>query len=89
MVVAGTASVKASASENQKNLNNLVCRDSHHHEMALIFICQDLGYKDGLLKTLRINSHYIVVFTNHNDCTISYRIAGRKFIPKHIFQKNL
>ena len=45
---AANATNSGSAAENMKNLNNFVCRDSHHDDMSVIFVCQDIGYKDGV-----------------------------------------
>ena len=53
MINAANATNSGSAAENMKNLNNFVCRDSHHHDMSVIFVCQDIGYKDGRFKNAK------------------------------------
>ena len=87
MINAANATNSGSAAENMKNLNNFVCRDSHHHDMSVIFVCQDIGYKDGVLKTLRKNTHYHVVFVNHNDYSTFSIITHNKKISDATFKR--
>ena len=87
MINAANATNSGIAAENMKNLNNFVCRDSHHHDMFVIFVCQDIGYKDGVLKTLRKNMHYHVVFVNHNDYSTFSIITHNKKISDGTFKR--
>ena len=71
------ATTNNTASGNQRNLTNLVCRDSHHHDMSLIFVCQDIGYKN-VLTTLKKNSHYHCSFVNHTNNANMIHLAKAK-----------
>jgi hypothetical protein len=53
--------------ENADNLNNLASRDSHHLNISVMFVCQNLNYGSGKLRNVRINSMYHLVFNNHTD----------------------
>ena len=58
-----TASNKASL----EMLNQLVVRDSHHSNMSVIYVCQNLYYGEGKLRTVKQNSKYQIVFNNFAD----------------------
>ena len=53
-----------STSKNNE-LVSLFCRGSHHWNIAIVHIVQNLFYSN--LRTARINSHYIVLLKNPSD----------------------
>jgi hypothetical protein len=38
--------------ENSDNLNNLASRDSHHLNISVMFVCQNLNYGSGKLQNV-------------------------------------
>jgi hypothetical protein len=53
--------------ENSDNLNNLASCDSHHLNISVMFVCQNLNYGCCKLRNVRINSMYHLVFNNHTN----------------------
>ena len=66
--------------ENSDNLNNLASRDSHHLNISVMFVCQNLNYGCGKLRNVQINSQYHLVFNNHTDTRDIELIAKNKGI---------
>ena len=86
MLHVGSATTNNMASGNQINLTNLVCRDSHHHDMSFVFVCQDIGYKN-VLATLKKNSHYHCAFVNYTDYANMIHLAKAKGMSVNSFNK--
>ena len=86
MVHVESATTEGTASGNQRNLNNLVCWDSHHYDMSLIFVCQDIDFKN-VLTTLKRNSHQHCAFVNHTDNQNMIQIAKAKGMSVKRFQE--
>lgn len=65
---------------NTKNneLINLFCRGSHHWNVAIVHIVQNLFYSN--LRTARINSHYLVLMKNPSD-RLQVMTLGRQLYP--------
>ncbi|CAB3977067.1 Hypothetical predicted protein [Paramuricea clavata] len=53
--------------ENADNLNNLASHHSHHLNISVMFVCQNLNYGSGKLHNVQINSMYHLVFNNRTD----------------------
>jgi hypothetical protein len=75
--------------ENADNLNNLASRDSHHLNISVMFVCQNLNYGSGKLRNVRINSMYHLVFNNHTDTRDIELIARNKGIRLPTLRKIL
>ena len=52
-------------SETDKNMINIFTRASHHRNLSVFFLTQNLFYKG--LRDISLNSNYIVVFKNPRD----------------------
>jgi hypothetical protein len=81
--------VSASNKENIENLNNLASRDSHHLNISVIFVCQNLNYGCGKLRNARINSQYHIMFNSLTDTRDVELIASNKKINSATLQKIL
>ena len=68
---------------NDKNITSLFTKQSHHRNISVILIMQDLYYKGSERKTLLRNSQYLVLFANPLDMTTVYSIASR-MVPKRV-----
>ena len=75
--------------ENSDNLNNLASRDSHHLNISVMFICQNLNYGCGKLRNVRVNSMYHLVFNNHTDTRHIELIARNRGIRLSTLRKIL
>ena len=52
---------------NDKNVLDLFTKDSHHQQITVIYLCQDLFPTGKFAKTISRNAHYIVAFKNPRD----------------------
>ena len=46
---------------------NLFTKGSHHKNISIIFITQNLFYKGSITRDLSLNTNYIVIFKNPRD----------------------
>ena len=65
------------------HVTNLFTRESHHRNITIILILQDLFSYGKQRKTFLRNSHYLVLFNNYLDKSSIYTIAQR-IMPKRI-----
>ena len=54
---------------NDKKVLDLFTKDSHHRNITVIYLLQDLFPRGKYAKTILRNAHYIVVFKNPHDQT--------------------
>lgn len=57
--------MEASTSKGNNTLHSLFSRGSHHWNLSIIHIVQNLFYSN--IRTARINSHYLVLLKNPSD----------------------
>jgi hypothetical protein len=50
--------------EADQNVCNLFTKLSHHRNVSVVFITQNLFYKNKFVRTMNLNTHYIVMFKN-------------------------
>ena len=55
------------ATDCKENLNNYAMKDCHHQNIRVLFICQDIMYKNEKLRRIKSNSMYQLVFDNKGD----------------------
>ena len=56
-------------SEIDSSITRLFTKGSHHRNMSIIFIVQNLFNKNPEQRTISLNSHYLVLFKNPRDAT--------------------
>ena len=56
-------------SETNSEINELFTKGSHHQNISVIFITQNLFYTEKDTRTMNLNTHYIVLFKNPRDAT--------------------
>ena len=52
---------------SNKNVLDLFTKDSHHQQITVIYLCQDLFPTGKFAKPISRNAHYTVVFKNLRD----------------------
>ncbi|XP_068721825.1 uncharacterized protein [Montipora capricornis] len=52
-----------------KRVLDLFTKHSHHRNITILYLCQDLFPPGPYAKTVSCNAHYIVCFKNPRDCT--------------------
>jgi len=62
------------------DFEQLFCNLSHHENCSIIFLTQNLFYKDKSFRTMSLNSHYFVLMKNDRD-KMQTSILGRQFSP--------
>ena len=68
-------------SEVDDSVAQIFTRGSHHLNVSILYITQNLFQQNKHSRTINLNSHYIVLFKNPRDVTqISY--LGRQMYPK-------
>ena len=58
---------------------------SHHRNLSVVYLTQNLFYKNKQTRTLSLNSHYIVLFKNARDATQVANLARQMYPGKSVF----
>lgn len=66
---------------NQK-LEDIFTKHSHHRNVSIIFITQNLFQKGSHMRTMSLNASYIVLFKNPRDINQVNFLARQMFPPK-------
>ncbi len=56
--------------EADKTVSSIFTRDSHHRNISVIFLSQNLFYDSKENRTMTLNSNYLVLFKNPRDQTV-------------------
>jgi hypothetical protein len=62
-----------------KNVCNLFTKTSHHRNLSVIFITQNLFFQGKESRTISLNAHYIVLFKNPRDKTVVVSLAKQMY----------
>ena len=54
---------------NSKSLANLFTKGSHHKNLSIFHLIQNMYHKGGSQRTMSLNSHYNIIFKNPRDAT--------------------
>lgn len=66
-------------SSGNKDIGNLFTKSSHHRNLSVIFIMQNLFYQGKESRTISLNAHYIVLFKNIRDRTQIISLSKQMF----------
>ena len=55
--------------EADESVANLFTKGSHHRNVSVIFLVQNLFHKNKHVRTISLNSHYMVLFKNPRDAS--------------------
>ena len=64
---------------SDKNVCNLFTKTSHHRNLSVIFITQNLFFQGKESRTISLNAHYIVLFKNPRDKTVVISLAKQMY----------
>ena len=53
--------------EADQNICNLFTKLSHHRNVSVVFVTQNLFHRNRYVRTMNLNTHYIVMFKNPRD----------------------
>jgi hypothetical protein len=67
---------------DNKQLSKLFTRGSHHRNLSIIFLVQNLFPKGSQSRTISLNTHYIILFKNPRD-KAQMSVLGRQMYPGH------
>lgn len=67
---------------NSKIISELFTRGSHHRNISVILVSQNLFFQGKEMRTISLNCHYIVLFKNPRDKTIARSIAKQMYPNK-------
>ena len=62
---------------------DILTKISHHRNLSVVYLTQNLFYKNKQTRTLSLNSHYIVLFKNARDATQVANLA-RQMSPAKV-----
>ena len=65
---------------NSDEIVHLMCVGSHHHQITVIHILQNLFQKGKSMRTASLNCHYFILMANKRD-TLQISTLGRQIFP--------
>ena len=68
-----------SESGNNKKVSELFTKGSHHRNLSVILILQNLFYRGKEMRTISLNSHYMVLFKNSRDASQINHLARQMY----------
>ena len=66
-------------SKDNSQVSKLFTKGSHHRNISVIFISQNLFIQGKYTRTISLNSHYMIIFKNPRDKTQFSHIARQMF----------
>lgn len=66
--------------EHGGDVSSIFTRESHHKNISVIFIVQNLFYHHRDMRTISLNCHYLVIFKNPRDAS-SVGVLSRQMYP--------
>ena len=70
-------------SETDVTVSNLFTKGSHHRNVSVVYIVQNLFGKNRFMRTISLNSHYLVLFKNPRDGSQA-SILGKQMYPNKV-----
>lgn len=65
---------------NAQELADLFTKGSHHRNLSVIMIVQNLFHQGKIMRTLSLNAHYLLLFKNPRDAS-QVRYLGNQLFP--------
>lgn len=66
--------------EADQNVCNLFTKLSHHRNVSVVFVTQNLFHRNRHVRTMNLNTHYVVLFKNPRDAG-QVAIMARQMYP--------
>jgi hypothetical protein len=70
-------------------VTQLFTRGSHHRNLTVIFLVQNLFFKSKECRTISLNTHYMVLFKNPRDMSQVHHLAHQMYPGKSKFLKEV
>lgn len=70
---------------NSKQVSQLFTKGSHHRNLSVILVVQNLFHQGKVMRTISLNSHYIILFKNDRDRGQIMHLATQSFPGKSHF----
>jgi hypothetical protein len=71
--------------ETDDRVSQIFTRISHHKNLSVLYLTQNLFYGSKQNRTMSLNSHYLVLFKNARDATQISHLAGQMYPGKSKF----
>ena len=69
--------------ETDVTISNLFTKGSHHNNQSVVYIVQNVFGKNPYMRTISLNSHYLVLFKNPRDASQATHL-GKQMYPKRL-----
>ena len=69
--------------ETDKSVSNLFTKGSHHHDLSVLHLVQNLFDKNKHTRTISLNAHYLFLFKNPRDASQITHLAKQMY-PGHV-----
>jgi len=69
-------------SNTDDSVSNIFTKVSHHRNLSVLYLTQNLFYKSKQNRTMSLNAHYIVIFKNPRDA-LQVATLARQMYPGH------
>lgn len=70
-------------------VSSIFTRESHHKNISVIYIVQNLFYHHKEMRTISLNAHFLVVFRNPRDVSTISVLARQMFPGRAQFLRNV
>ena len=67
--------------ETNETIANLFTKGSHHRNVSVLFLVQNLFPKNKFARTISLNAHYMMLFKNPRDAS-QFQNLARQMYPK-------
>ena len=71
--------------ETNEEIANMFTKGSHHRNASVVFLVQNLFHKNKHVRTISLNSHYMVLFKNPRDASQFASLARQMYPNKSAF----
>lgn len=82
LIIIDDLMAEASSTSGGSVVANLFTKGSHHNNLSVIYIVQNLFHRNKWQRDISLNSHYIVVFRNLRDQT-QIQYLSRQLCPQN------
>jgi hypothetical protein len=65
--------------EADESVANIFTKISHHRNVSVFFLTQNLFHKSKHMRTMSLNSHYLILFKNPRDVTQFATLARQMY----------
>ena len=69
--------------ETDKSVSNLFTKGSHHCNLSVLHLVQNVFDKNKHTRTISLNAHYLVIFKNPRDASQITHLAKQMY-PGHV-----